>query len=139
MRAVVRTARTRDIPGVLALWGSARAAVGSRPDTAASVTRLIVHADDALLVAEDDGEIVGTLIAAWDGFRGNMYRLSVLPARRRHGIGRALVEVAHERLAAKGASRITALVAEHELGAAQFWHELGYERDTQVVRYVRGR
>ena len=32
-----------------------------------------------LLGAERDHHIVGTLIVAWDGWRGNMYRLAVLP------------------------------------------------------------
>jgi ribosomal protein S18 acetylase RimI-like enzyme len=41
-------------------------------------------------VAEGDGEIVGALIAAWDGWRGNMYRLAVREGHRREGIGLAL-------------------------------------------------
>ena len=41
------------------------------------VERLIADSPAALLVAERDGEIVGVLIAAWDGWRGNMYRLAV--------------------------------------------------------------
>jgi ribosomal protein S18 acetylase RimI-like enzyme len=40
---------------------------------------------------------VGTLVAAWDGWRGNMYRLAVLPEHRRAGIGRELVDAGYER------------------------------------------
>jgi ribosomal protein S18 acetylase RimI-like enzyme len=133
----IRPAGAGDIPAVLALWERARAAVSSGPDTRDAVERLLAHDRDSLLVAED-GEVVGAVIAAWDGFRGNIYRLCVAPDRRREGIGRALVIAGHERLAAKGATRITALVAEGEQGANEFWRELGYERDPVVERYVRG-
>jgi ribosomal protein S18 acetylase RimI-like enzyme len=133
----IRAGGRGDIPEVLALWERARAAVGSGPDTREAIERLVAHDGDSLLVAEDE-EVVGAVIAAWDGFRGNIYRLCVAPARRREGIGRALVMAGHERLAAKGATRITALVVEDEQGAREFWHELGYERDPAVARYVRG-
>jgi ribosomal protein S18 acetylase RimI-like enzyme len=134
----IRTARPDDIEGVLELWESDRAAVASLPDTREVVERLMAAAEDALLVAERDGRVVGAIIAGWDGFRGNLYRLAVRADSRRQGIGRALVEAAHERLAAKGAARITALVAELEPGVAEFWQAVGYERDTNVARFVRG-
>jgi hypothetical protein len=47
------------------------------PDDVRSVSRLIAHTEDALLVAEHGGQIVGALIAAWDGWRGNKDRLAV--------------------------------------------------------------
>jgi GNAT superfamily N-acetyltransferase len=60
-------------------------------DDAASLQRLLDSSADALLVAEVDSHVVGALIAAWDGWRGNLCRLAVLPAYRRHGIARQLV------------------------------------------------
>ena len=92
---------------------------------------------ESLLVAEEDGELVGTLVAAWDGWRGGMYRLAVAPGRRRHGIARRLVEVGERRLAALGASRI-ALVALHDHeDAVGFWAAAGYERDAPIARFVK--
>jgi hypothetical protein len=75
---VIRAARLEDVRCVLALSDQARSPAAVTPDDVRSVSRLIAHTDDALLVAEHDGEIVGLLIAAWDGWRGNMYRLAVL-------------------------------------------------------------
>jgi hypothetical protein len=43
------------------------------------VERLLEDGDGALLVAEADGRVVGAIVAGWDGWRGNMYRLAVLP------------------------------------------------------------
>jgi len=81
------------------------------------LVRLTEHSDDALLVAELDGRVVGALVAAWDGWRGDMYRLAMLPEHRRAGIGRSLVEAGHERLRGKGARRISGLVADDEVEA----------------------
>ena len=107
------------------------------PDTPEVVERLIDHTPDALLVAERDGEIVGALVAAWDGWRGNMYRLAVLGEHRRRGIARRLVEDGHERLRAKGARRITALVAHDEDEASALWRATGYRLDEEMGRFVR--
>ena len=70
--------RADEVDEVLAVWRAA----GSPPsvtDSAEHVLAAIVRDGTWLLVAEEDGRIVGTLIAAWDGWRGNLYRLAVLP------------------------------------------------------------
>jgi ribosomal protein S18 acetylase RimI-like enzyme len=94
---------------VLALWRAA-GMVPTVSDDAASLRCLLDSSADGLLVAEVGGRLVGTLIAAWDGWRGNLDRLAVLPAFRRRGIARELVREGERRLADKGASRISALV-----------------------------
>jgi ribosomal protein S18 acetylase RimI-like enzyme len=90
-----------------------------------------------LLVAESDRQVVGVLIAGWDGWRGNVYRLAVLPSHRRQGIARQLVDAGHERLRAQGARRVTALVGGEEGAAHGVWRAVGYQRDEFVHRFVR--
>ena len=136
-RIEIRAARREDVDAVLSVWEQARSAAAVTRDDRAGVTRLIDHQSDALLVAECDGDVVGTLVAAWDGWRGNMYRLAVLEPYRRRGIGRRLVEVGHEMLRAKGARRVTALVAHSEDEATALWCTAGYERDEAIARFVR--
>jgi ribosomal protein S18 acetylase RimI-like enzyme len=87
-------------------------------------------------VAEAGGEIVGAVIAAWDGWRGTMYRLAVLGAYRRRGVGSRLVRAGHEFLAAQGARRVCALGVESEGQATAFWRAAGYEHDGRIARYV---
>ena len=134
---VIRAAQLEDVRRVLALWDQARSPAAVTPDDVRSVSRLIAHSDDALLVAEHDGQIVGALIAAWDGWRGNMYRLAVLPHLRRQGIATRLVEAGHEHLRGKGSRRITALVAHEEEDAVRLWEAAGYQRNEQIARFVR--
>jgi ribosomal protein S18 acetylase RimI-like enzyme len=71
----------------LELWAQVRSGHASTPDCIDDVERLLADSPAALLVAEHGGEIVGALIAGWDGWRGNMYRLAVSERHRREGVG----------------------------------------------------
>jgi ribosomal protein S18 acetylase RimI-like enzyme len=137
LSAVVRSATKGDVAAILELWGVARTAAAVTEDTPEAVTALIEHDPDGLLVAELDGRVVGALVAAWDGWRGNVYRLAVLPEHRRQGIGRALAEEGHRRLRERGARRITALLGAEDQVARAFWESAGYDDDVKVRRYVR--
>ncbi len=121
----VRTGTVADVEDVLRVW----AAAGAHPtttDDVAAVTGLVRRDGDALLLAEVGGRLVGTLIATWDGWRGNMYRLAVLPEVRRRGIAAALVHEGERRLRAHGCRRVTALVVDTDVHAADFWTQVDY-------------
>jgi ribosomal protein S18 acetylase RimI-like enzyme len=133
----IRTATHGDVAAVLTLWSEGRSGHASVTDRRQHLERLIETDPDALLVAEDGTEIVAVLIAAWDGWRGNMYRLAVGPGHRRQGIGRALVRAGEESLRRRGAVRVTALVAFEDDVAGGFWDSVGYPRDQQIGRRVR--
>ena len=72
----------------------------------------MAHDPEALLLAEEDSLIVGSVIAAWDGWRGTIYRLAVAPSHRRGGLGRSLLRAAEERLRDLSAARLQAIVVE---------------------------
>lgn len=122
---------------VLELWSQARSEHASTADRPGDVERLIGDSPAALLVAESDDEIVGALIAAWDGWRGNMYRLAVREGCRRQGIGIALTRAGEEYLLGRGVRRVTALVAFDDDDAGAFWEAAGYPPDEEIGRRVR--
>jgi ribosomal protein S18 acetylase RimI-like enzyme len=82
-------------------------------------------------------ESVAALIAGWDGWRGNMYRLAVREGQRRKGIRLALTRAGEEYLRGRGVGRITALVAFDDEEAGAFWEAAGYPRDREIGRRVR--
>ena len=134
----LRPARPDDVPAVLALWRAAEL-VPSTTDNADSVRGLIARDAEALLVAEIDGEIVGSICGTWDGWRGNFYRLAVHPGHRRRGIALTLVARAERRIAALGGRRISSIVVDGDDHAVAFWRSAGYERDDRVSRFVKSR
>ena len=125
------------MPAVLDLWAQARSEHASTPDRVDDVERLVDESPAALLVAEREGEIVGALIAAWDGWRGNMYRLAVRDGHRREGIGLALTRAGEDYLRECGVRRVTALVAFDDEVAGGFWESVGYPMDREIGRRVR--
>ncbi len=137
MPVTIRAASTTDGPGVLALWRDA-GAEPSHTDDVDSLARLIAHDPGALIVAECDGRIVGSVVAGWDGWRGSIYRLVVAPSHRRQGLGRRLVAEAEERLAEAGAVRLQAIVVDSDARAIAFWRSTGWERQVDRRRFVRG-
>ena len=90
-----------------------------------------------LLLAEENDLTIGTLIAVWDGWRGNMYRLAVLPTHRRRGVATLLVREGERLLFERGARRISALVATGDDAACALWRACGFEFDDVAGRFVR--
>jgi ribosomal protein S18 acetylase RimI-like enzyme len=133
---VIRPGTAEDVAAVLALWRAAGAVPGATDD-AESLHALIATDPNALLVAEIEQGVVGSLIAAWDGWRGNMYRLAVLPEHRRNGVAVALVRAGEARLRDIGCRRITALVVGDHDHAVGFWSSVGYDHQAGTRRYVR--
>ena len=134
----LRPARPDDVSALLTLWRAAEL-VPSTTDDADSVGGIIAHDAEALLVAEIDGEIVGSVCGTWDGWRGNLYRLAVHPGHRREGIALKLVARAERRIAALGGRRISAIVVDGDEHAVAFWRAAGYERDDRASRFVKSR
>jgi ribosomal protein S18 acetylase RimI-like enzyme len=133
----VRSARADDAPEVLRLWTAARSPAASTADDEEAIAHLLDRDPDSLLIAERDGRVVGALVAAWDGWRGNMYRLAVDPGERRRGVGTALVREGERRLGERGARRITVLMGAEDESAAGIWASTGYEHDEHIARWVR--
>ena len=137
MPLTIRECRLEECVRVLDLWKRAEA-IPRPTDTRPDLERLVREHPNSLLVAEEDGRLVGTVIAGWDGWRGGIYRLAVLPECRRRRVGQALVAEAERRLAARGARRLNAMVARDEAHARAFWDRApGWDRDARWQRYTK--
>ena len=137
----IRPCRSNECANILSLCKDAEA-TPSITDSTKELKRLVRENGDLFLVAEHDGQLVGTVIVGWDGCQGNIHRLAVLPEYRRQGIGKALIQEVEHHLSARGARRITILAEREHTVAISFWdslEDIGYERDPRMVRYVKTR
>jgi ribosomal protein S18 acetylase RimI-like enzyme len=132
----IRDATNADIDGMLDLWRRADAAP-SVTDTVGDLARVVAAPSASVLIAIDGDMIIGSVIAAFDGWRGNFYRLVVDPAHRRSGIGRQLVDAGEARLRAAGVKRASALVEGHRPIAQAFWSAAGFEQHEGMRRYTK--
>lgn len=132
----IRAAGPADVTGVLAFWTVAAEGI-SVSDHEDGVRRLLATDPGALLLAELDGKLVGTVIAGFDGWRCHLYRLAVHPDVRRGGIGRALLDAAEARFTALGAPRCDAIVLETNVRAHHMWRAVGYAPQEQWRRWSK--
>jgi ribosomal protein S18 acetylase RimI-like enzyme len=135
---IVRSATIADVDGLLSLWLEAAENAGRAPDTRAAVMALLGRDPDAVIVAEQDGELAGSVIAGWDGWRCHLYRLAVGPAWRRRGVGSALLRAAEDRLRGVGAVRADAMVLDDNDLGQSLWRASGYRRQDDWQRWVKG-
>jgi ribosomal protein S18 acetylase RimI-like enzyme len=138
VRFALRTASAADVDDLIALWEEA-AENGSRmPDTAEAVAALLGRDPQAVILADHDGVLIGSIIAGWDGWRYHLYRLAVRPGCRGQGVGSALLDAAESRLKALGATRIDAMVLDFNDLGQQLWRAGGYNRQDDWRRWVKG-
>ncbi|WP_405782816.1 GNAT family N-acetyltransferase [Streptomyces sp. NBC_00859] len=132
----IRSAAHGDVDAVLRFWRTAAEGT-SISDDRDGVARLITRDPGALLLAERDGLLVGTVIAGFDGWRCSAYRLAVSPDHRRQGIAAALMDAAEERFTALGGRRADAMVLEANERAHHTWAAAGYHREDHWRRWVK--
>jgi ribosomal protein S18 acetylase RimI-like enzyme len=131
MTLTVRPIADGEEAAVIALW---QACGLTRPwnDPAADLAFARGKANSDVLVGLVDGRIVASAMLGHDGHRGTMYYVSVDPACRGRGLGRALVEAAEAWLKARGVWKVNLLVRKGNEQVLGFYAGQGYVTGTSV-------
>lgn len=101
-------------------------------DPFADFDRALSHDASTILLAEDDSRIIGTAMAGFDGHRGWIYYLGVVPDRQRRGIARTLLDAACDWLRQQGCPKVELMIREGN-PAAELYRRLGWERQDVSV------
>jgi ribosomal protein S18 acetylase RimI-like enzyme len=97
-----------------------------------SISKKLATNDGLFFVAAEDSEILGTVMAGYDGHRGWLYSVAVHPSKRQLGLGSLMVQHAEKALADLGCLKINLqLVASNEATAA-FYQSLGYSVEPRI-------
>ncbi len=119
-----------DYPAVYALWSTAGPGIHvRRSDDPDEIAKKLRRDPDLFLLAELDGQVVGTVLGGFDGRRGMVYHLAVAEAYRQRGIGTALMDELERRLRQKGCLRYYLLVTNDNLDAMRFYRSTRLGRD----------
>ena len=136
--AAIRPAELDDVGPVMRLWEEHGSGLTRISDDRAELERMVGSRRGSLIVAESGGELVGAVIAAFDGHRGHVHRLAVASPHRGRGVGGRLVDAAHQHLRESGARRVDVIAGADAAAADALWRSAGYERDPpELVRWAR--
>ncbi|WP_203135710.1 GNAT family acetyltransferase [Microbacterium sp. JZ31] len=132
MTVDIRSFAAADEGAVVALW---REAGLTRPwnDPHADIARARAVWPNLLLVAADGGEVVGSVMAGYDGHRGWLYYLATASQRRGEGIGRRLIAEAEARLEALGCPKVMLMVRADNEPVLEYYDAIGYRREMTRV------
>jgi len=97
-----------------------------------SISKKIAFNDGLFFVAAEDTQIVGTVMAGYDGHRGWLYSVAVHPNKRHNGIGSSLVRHAETSLANLGCMKVKLQILETNEETAAFYRSLGYSIEPNV-------
>lgn len=129
----IRKMTIEDYDQVYALWLSCESVgLNTVDDSREGISRFLRRNPETCFIAEQEGEVIGSILAGNDGRRGYIYHTAVSPDRQRMGVGSALVEAAVAALKAEGITKAALLVfASNEKGNA-FWEKHGFTLRTDV-------
>jgi ribosomal protein S18 acetylase RimI-like enzyme len=128
---MIRKYRDADRKNLIALW---KAVFPDDPphNEPGKVIKEKLAMDDLIFVAESEGEIVGACMAGYDGHRGWLYAVAVLPAHRRKGTGSKLVTRAMESLGNLGCKKINLQIRSTNKDVAAFYASLGFSVEDRI-------
>jgi ribosomal protein S18 acetylase RimI-like enzyme len=117
---------------VVALWEKVFGyeAPHNRPGLA--IDKKLAVDDHLFFVAVLDNEVVGTIMAGYDGHRGWIYSVAVAASHRRRGLGSRLVAYAESALIGKGCVKINLQIMEGNESVAAFYANLGYAVEKRI-------
>lgn len=125
----LRAARENDHEAVVQLWEAAGMGMTTEDEWHA----LTIGPYARVLLAEEDGKVVGAAVTAFDGWRAFLYHVAVDPGKRRRGIAKALIAEAEVLLRGKGARRMFALVNENNAPGLGLCGVVGYQPEGELV------
>lgn len=122
----VRPFTNMDHAGVVLLWNIVFANDPPRNDPEQMIRRKMTVQPELFFVACLEDQIVGTVLAGFDGVRGWIYHLAVHPSARRQGTATRLMRAAEEELKGYGCPKINLQIRVDNAEVAAFYRTLGY-------------
>ncbi len=105
-------------------------------DAFVEIEKKLLRDPDLFLVAELDGQMIGTVIGGFDGRRGFIYHLAVDRSYRAQGVGGRLMDEVEARLRAKGCRRCYLFVTPDNAEAMRYYEKRGWTL-MDIVPYAK--
>lgn len=132
----IRSMTAEDYEKVHALWMEISGfGIRSMDDSREGVERFLLRNPGCSVVAEQNGQIIGSILCGHDGRRGCLYHVCVHKDWRKQGIGKAMVVFAMEALKKEQINKVSLIAfTKNDIGNA-FWKEIGWTKREDLNYY----
>ncbi len=131
---MIKPLTKKDYPAMVTLWE--KAGLPYRPrgrDSEKAIQNQMEENPDLFLGAFLNNELIGCIIATFDGRKGWINRVAVLPEYQRQGIGVNLVKAAEKALKERGAAVIGVLIFETNKQSLALFKKVGYSISKDIL------
>ena len=96
------------------------------------IDKKLEFGDGLFFVALDEGAVIGTVMAGYDGHRGWIYAIAVSPEHRHQGVGSLILSFAERKLADLGCMKINLQIREGNEAVENFYLANGYLTEKRI-------
>ena len=130
---IIRKFKASDRQSLIDLWNEVFPDDPAHNEPSSVITAKLA-VDDLIFVAQQDNgldneldnKLIGACMAGYDGHRGWLYAVAVLPQQRRSGTGAALVKHAIQSLKEIGCTKVNLQIRSTNTQVAAFYKALGF-------------
>ena len=127
-----RKFKKTDTDEVIKLWKTCKLIVPWN-DPLKDIKRKLSINDDLFIIGEKKNKIVATAMAGYDGHRGYIYYLAVLPELQKRGIGSSILSIIEMKLHKLGCPKINLFVRNTNIKVKAFYKANKYEFQNSQV------
>jgi ribosomal protein S18 acetylase RimI-like enzyme len=117
---------------VIDLWASIFNYQDLRNEPSLIIDKKLAVKDNLFFIAIENGDVLGAIMAGYDGHRGWIYSLAVLSGKRRAGIGTRLLKHAENELIKLGCVKINLQIFQHNGIVKHFYLNNGFEIEDRI-------
>ena len=127
-----RKFRKSDTESVIKLWKKCKLIVPWN-NPYKDINRKLCIKDNLFIIGEINKNIIASAMAGYDGHRGYIYYLAVLPEYQKKGIGSSLLSIVEKKLFQLGCPKINLFVRNTNIRVKAFYRVNEYEfQDSQI-------
>lgn len=117
---------------VIDIWTTVFGYIDKRNDPALIIDKKLAVNDKLFFVAIENGKVIGTIMAGYDGHRGWIYSMAVLSEKRKANVGTLLLQHAENELNKLGCFKINLQIHEHNEKVKEFYLKNGYKIEDRI-------
>ena len=132
----IRIMSITDYDDIIKLWNEeGKVPINSVDESYEGIEKYLKRNPTTSFIAEENGRIVGTIMAGHDGRRGFFHHVYILGKMRGQGIGKMLVEKAMNALKEEGIRKAALVAFSDNKKGNEFWEHIGFTvRDDLIYR-----